>query len=287
MPKQPGGVSKSLRVQTLVEILNRAGCLDKVELLQRLSAAVSVEKDELERALYRDLEDLVRDNKIQVFSRDSLGKIVENETEETKKYKKYWHTEKFSPFDIQGVGLIRIFNANVICNKQITSYLRISNFDLDKKSDISNCVLLHVNGEIYVLTVDKIIYPLKIIIARNLPTSSVLLDKIYKFYGKKVVLILLPEQIISAIKDENIKGELVINCNAESINIINENKKTIRYKEFDMAADLNLLSKSQKTRNKMEIDNFDTHFMTSQNIQFDNIKRPLIIKWTTNSIVFT
>lgn len=285
MPSSPGGVSKSLRIQTIIDILNRAGSLDKNEILHRLAVSLDLDKEQLERALYRDLEELVKDNKLQVFSRDSLGRIVEDETEETKKYKKYWHTEKFHPFDIQGVGLLRRINANLICNKQIVSYLAISESQKSVIDKNNQRILIQVNNELFTLVINNIVLPLKIIISRKIELKDAVLEKIYKNYGKKVLIILLNDQILSSIKENNIKGEFVIDYQIDSVGIINENKKLIQLKDFDSNKDLELIGSSQKTRNRTEVDNFVQEFETASELEIKNIKKPFIIKWTSCSIV--
>lgn len=285
MPSSPGGVSKSLRIQTIIDILNRAGSLDKNEILQRLAVSLYLDKEQLERALYRDLEELVKDNKLQVFSRDSLGKIVEDETDETKKYKKYWHTEKFHPFDIQGVGLLRRVNANLICNKQIVSYLSLSESTKTHIDKNNQRILIQINSDVFVLNINKIVLPLKIIVSRKIELKDEVVEKIYKNYGKKVLIILLNDQILSSIKDRNIKGEFVIDYQLEAVSIINENKKLIHVKDFNPNKDLDLMGSSQKTRNRTEIDNFAQEFKPRSELEIKNIQKPFIVKWTSCSLV--
>lgn len=74
MPKQPGGITKFERVQALKDVLERWGRLGKKEIDQHVAAALKCPAEDLERALYRDLEELERLGEIVAihYTRDGI-----------------------------------------------------------------------------------------------------------------------------------------------------------------------------------------------------------------------
>ena len=72
MPKQPGGTPKYKRIEKLRELFKRWGKMDKNTVDSQMSGALGVDSEDLSRALYRDLEELVTRGDIEVlyFHRD-------------------------------------------------------------------------------------------------------------------------------------------------------------------------------------------------------------------------
>ncbi|MCM2349713.1 MAG: hypothetical protein NDI69_06810 [Bacteriovoracaceae bacterium] len=71
---------KSHRIQVLMDVLSRWGRLDKNQIAEHVGSVLdeNFESESFQRAIYRDLEDLVKNNRIQVeyFSRD--GGVIED-----------------------------------------------------------------------------------------------------------------------------------------------------------------------------------------------------------------
>src|SRR5579885_938291 len=78
MPKQPGGITKFERIQAVKAVLARWGRLAKSQIDQYVSAALNCPAEELERALYRDLEELERMGEIITIHYSRDGSEIED-----------------------------------------------------------------------------------------------------------------------------------------------------------------------------------------------------------------
>lgn len=231
MPKQPAGISKSIRMQAIVEMLDRAGILDKQAINQRLASHFSIDPKEIERAVYRDLTELVEIGKIKVCSQNSLGQMVNPELEDVKNFKNFWFTDKHSPFAVSGSGYLDNVGASLISHDSLQSYIKCR--QCTKTDKYFPQILLHSSTSDVGLFLDKEITPLKIYLARKEESSKEFESKFFKKFTKRSIILQLSDNSFSRYKGDAEKelNHLVIESN--SIKYMNLTKHPIKYKKID------------------------------------------------------
>lgn len=113
MPKQPADIPKSLRIKMVRELINECGLIDKKTLTARVSQRLRCEEKLISRALYRDLEELVRNKEIEVEYYERSGeRIPEYDPAEHKNVECKWRGFN-SDVKINGVGLINRMDGQI------------------------------------------------------------------------------------------------------------------------------------------------------------------------------
>ena len=271
MPKQPGGVSKTLRVQTLIEILNRYGILDKITITEKVALRLALNKDLINRAIYRDLEDLVAQNKIFVIHKDNYGNAVDTVTDEKMHFKSFWYTEKFHPDQILGIGLLKAHDADLICAKNLLSNLSIC--EVNQITDIKKTsIIFNVNNRFFSLNFEAEALPFKLIITRKKPDQDIL-HKLNLTFSKRLAILILPDLTFPSIKNTEPFQTTCFEFEPNLMKISNSLRLKFRlYKEQDLNEFNQLFFKKDKTlidENKNAIRTMSTR-IDSENFSLKN-----------------
>jgi hypothetical protein len=78
MPKMPGGIKRFRRLFALVDVIERWGRLEKEKIDQLVSANLGVDIQMITKALYRDLQELVEMNILEVYYLTRDGRPIED-----------------------------------------------------------------------------------------------------------------------------------------------------------------------------------------------------------------
>lgn len=230
MPKQPGGISKSDRMQALVDLLNRAGMLEKNEITQRIASILNVDEKKIERALYRDLNELVDSGKIKVCSKDSLGNIVEPDLADIKNFKNFWYTDKHSPFSITGIGYLNSFGMDVIFHPSLQKFIKCLSVE-DILSSKAQFIFLTPGNPIGLFFDDEI-KPFTVYMSRIESLSKEFIKSFYVKNGKRSIILQIHNNYFSRFQNDLTKNVLSLNFDKDVIinNSLNRGIKYIDYK---------------------------------------------------------
>lgn len=266
MPKQPGGISKSERMQAIIDLLNRAGLLDKSEINQRISSHFNVETETLERALYRDLNELIDSGKIRVCSKDSIGRIVNPENDEIKNFKNYWYTEKHSPFEINGIGFLKESGYNLILHSSLQEFIKcVSTKDI---SNISSDIIIPTDKVYLGINFSRDILPIKLFLARVEELTSNFRDEFFKQHGKRSVILQIPNNWFSRFQGEVNKGmPHVIIDNASAIE--NPQMRSFKIKELSNGVEVDIVNNQAETRSLTGLITSNSEFEVIKEEQID------------------
>lgn len=245
MPKQPGGISKSDRMHAIVDLLNRAGMLEKQEISARIASHFDIEPETIDRALYRDLNELVDSGKIKVCSKDSIGRIVNPEIDEVKNFKNYWYTEKHSPFEITGIGFLKEHGFNLLLHPSLQEYIKcVSTNDFSK---LTSDIIIPTRKSYLGITISPDIIPLNLFLTRAEELTDSFKEEFFKKIGKRSVILQIPNNWFSRFQGDINKPLTSVIINVESV-IQNSQKRSIRIKELVSGGDLDLVSSQAETR---------------------------------------
>jgi hypothetical protein len=245
MPKQPGGISKSDRMHAIVDLLNRAGMLEKQEINARIASHFDIEPETIDRALYRDLNELVDSGKIKVCSKDSIGRAVNPELDEIKNFKNYWFTEKHSPFEITGIGFLKEHGFNLILHSSLQEYIKcVSTNDFSK---LTSDLIIPTRKSYLGINISPDIIPLNLFLMRAEELTDSFKDEFFKKIGKRSVILQIPNNWFSRFQGDINKPLTSVIINVESV-IQNSQKRSIRIKELVSGGDLDLVSAQAETR---------------------------------------
>ena len=211
MPKQPGGISKTIRVQTILDVLKKWGVLDKNEIDEKVSILLYLDKKNIERALYRDLEELVVNNKIKVINKDRLGKVVEFENCDDTGYKNFWCLEEYEPNSIIGLQRLVGLGANLIVfDTQMKNSIVVDEFNKNDLGKLKNCIAFNINNINLVLKIDEGNYPYDLIICRGTKESIATINLNKEKYSRRSIFLFLPMPFLSSIKKDCLFGSIVL-----------------------------------------------------------------------------
>lgn len=228
MPKQPGGISKTLRVQTLLDVLNKHGILDKSTITEKVSLRLAIDKELIDRALYRDLDELVSQNKIHVIHKDSFGNTVDVVNNEIQNFKSFWHTDSHHPDQILGVGLLKSLDGNCLCTKNLLQDIRIS--EILQMSDIKDhSLIFSINHRYFNININPDCYPLKVILTRKTPEQS-LFNQLISQFSKRLIIIVLPDLTFPSIKSSDAKEITYFDLQPNELTL--KNPAQIQFKVF-------------------------------------------------------
>jgi hypothetical protein len=223
MPKQPAGISKTKRIQALIEILDRWGSLDKSEITNRVAALLAVEPESIERAIYRDLEELVSDLRIKVFSRSAAGRIVEETAmDSNNRYKNYWYTEKHSPFDVLGIGGVRKLGGDIFATQNLLEGLQIFQVSSKVIDELRHMILFKIGSVSFGVKFLPSILPFAFVISRNTGISQDVFEKMVKELSGRLCVLLLPDADLTSIKSGNYMGHCLVQFGEREVNIYDD-----------------------------------------------------------------
>lgn len=231
MPKQPGGISKSDRMQAVIDLLNRAGMLEKNEITQRIASVLNVEEEKIERALYRDLNELVDSGKLQVCSKDSLGKIVHPELDEIKNYKNFWFTDKHSPFEITGIGYLKTHGFNLISHHSLQKYIKcsiVNDFSADNAQ-----IIIPTSESSIAISFEAEILPFEVFFCRKEDFTEEFKADFFAKFGKRSIFLQIPNIFFSRYQGD-INKEMLSVYFEHDIQIKNPVERKIKYKKFNL-----------------------------------------------------
>ena len=214
-------MKKSLRIQKVIEVLDRWGRQSKAEIDHKVSVSISRLLDSgLERALYRDLEDLVSQNKVQVeyYSRDG-GRIENYDPAIHKNVQCKWYlftTES----KVTGGSILKKINSKLYCPKILADDVILAKGESTPEFD-TKCLYFSIAGLYLVLKINMKSVPVKIIISRsNGDITKNEVELIESKFGKRSILLKVPSVKVSSFDIScNRLGHIVISIDSDSIKI--------------------------------------------------------------------
>ena len=205
MPKKINQITKLQRFEAIRNILSRRGRLDKSQIDEALSHHFDFDKDSFHRTVYRDLNELVNNNEIQVhyFSKDN-NEIDNFDESIHKSYKCEWsllnNTEK-----IKGHGIIEKMNGYIYCSERLNRSIHIDNLLNDLKNDMI-CIHFLMANYSFKIQIHKEAVPFYLVLGRvseieqNAKSHFV---EIERTFGKRTILLSIPYNTVSSFKLNN------------------------------------------------------------------------------------
>lgn len=210
---------KSFRIQVLLDVLERWGRLDKTSICSKVGNALDEDpvSESFQRAIYRDLEDLVTDLKISVdyFTRD--GALIEDyDSSIHKNVSCQWYIPS-SEGKISGSGKLENLNSLIYVPKILKNDLSI----IDGKVEVNprhHHFYFQVGSSFMCLKISFEALPVSIVISRI--HGDILLTEIEEIknrLGLRTVILKVPFASLSSFKSSTQLGHA-------QIKIINHNE---------------------------------------------------------------
>lgn len=202
MPKKNTDITKIQRFDSIRDVLRRHGRLDKKTLDQNVAATLGVNIIDISRNLYRDLNELVDLNEVNVIYYTPDGtRIDEYDSEIHKNTVCNWELKE-RPCAIPGAHLLKTNLSNIYSNEA-----RFENSITVKTGlkIVKNHINIHFTlfHEKYTITVNKDVLPFNLLIGRE-SKELVNLDKdnqlLIDSFGKRTIILSLKLESISRFK---------------------------------------------------------------------------------------
>lgn len=218
MPKQPGGINKSARIEALRQVLKRWGRLNKTQIDEHVSSLLHCSKEELARALYRDLDELLNQNEIQVihFSRDGVEiPHYDPETHKNTFSEWIWGEKKI---EVLGSSLLKEMEVSIHLSPRMQRGLSVHPLHLHPQS--SEVILyFFFDNHAFTLEINSEDLPLTLVVGRTpsqeslkslLHHSQNFLSLLENGFGKRSALLLFPTKTLSSFKNQEQLGHLTL-----------------------------------------------------------------------------
>ncbi len=261
--------TKSSRIQVLVDVLSRWGRLDKNQIAAHVGQVLDEdhETEAFNRAILRDLEDLVHDNRIQVefFTRDG-GLIEDYDSEVHKNVRCQWFIAG-SEGQISGSGHLKSHNGLFHAPKILKNDLSIltGNSQADPRH---RHLYFQIGTSFLCLKASFEGLPFSVVISRiHGPIQLSEIEAVKKGLGSRACILKVPFPKISSYKDGTKPGHLLLEfLNESSISITDfeSSNGTVVYKLK--------ISEADKIRTSGAIINDYTLTSTWKEIDLDFVK---------------
>ena len=190
--------TKSQRIEELKRILKSNGKLRKEHIDLRVANALGCSADKLARALYRDLDELVRTNTVKevVYTRD-MRIIDEYDPTIHRNVIKEWCVP-LSEGKIIGHNLLEAHSGIIYCAPFLKRDIYISAGSLEKDNNFSS-IYFSIGTSFLSLHINSDLFPVKVIFSRS--NGDILdseIEDLKKEFGIRIVVIKLPISSISA-----------------------------------------------------------------------------------------
>lgn len=216
MSKSPGGVSKTERIQAVKKVLERWGLLSKKDINEKVGSFLNIEPSAIERALFRDLEELVRLHELDYFGETTSGELIQNpEHSELKLFKALWCLPGQSPFNVRGVKILNDRGADLRAPEFLRNYIRIERI-LTFSHDLSvTSLIFNLQDSTFKISIDLGALPFTVIISRSAELTEKTKKEITDQYGRRIIIFMIPIDTLSALKEGFPHGQLIIKVDAE------------------------------------------------------------------------
>lgn len=266
--------TKSSRIQVLVDVLSRWGRLNKVQIAEHVGKVIDEdhETEAFTRAILRDLEDLVRDNRIQVeyFSRDR-GLIEDYDPAVNKNVYGEWFIAG-AEGQISGSGHLKTQNGYFYAPKILKNDLSIltGNSQADPRH---RHLYFQVGSSFLCLKASFEAFPFSVVLSRTHgAVNQTEIASIKTKLGARACILKVPFSKVSSYKSGDKPGHLLLEFTNESTIIITDYESsngTVIYKIKVAEAD--------KIRNSGAIINDYTLTSTWKDINLDFV-RPIKVR---------
>ena len=185
---------KSFRIQVLLDVLERWGRLDKTAICSKVGNAIdeNYESESFQRAIYRDLEDLVTDARIAVdyFTRD--GALIEDYDSDINKNVTYQWYIPSAEGKISGSGKLESLNGLIFVPKVLKNDLSI----IDGKVEANprhHHFYFQIGSSFLCLKVSFEALPVSVVISRTHGDISLIeIEEIKAKLGLRTVILKVP-----------------------------------------------------------------------------------------------
>lgn len=222
MAKHPGDISKFKRLDTLKNLFERHGVMDKAMVTQKMANRLDRDEKEIKRVLYRDLEELVNLGFIreQFFTIDG-AEIHDFDPHTHKNFKKKWFLPGHEN-QITGSGALERYGGKIICTKVLKNDLNLSSNTLGTEARRRHLFFIS-SGMYFSLTIDLEALPISVILLRRPDGEEeyAIHESHVEAFGKRVVSLFLPSPMLSSAKPDRL-GHLLIEIQPDDHVIITD-----------------------------------------------------------------
>lgn len=218
MPVQPGGVSKTKRLQTVYEVLTRSGKLDKIELTERVASALATDSKSIARAIYRDLQELVAEGRLSIFYQaPNGGWITADEAANLKNVKHYWAPKGIDQNSFAGELALKKVGGDIVAPKGLSRSGRLRVLPASGKIPNSAGLAFNVAGKGFLLELEAESFPITILVARIRESGDKgEMARDPGLHGQRTILLLLPTVTLSSIKLDGSGGHFAIKFESQN-----------------------------------------------------------------------
>jgi hypothetical protein len=267
---------KSFRIQVLLDVLERWGRLDKNAICSKVAQSIdeNADSESFQRAIYRDLEDLVTDAKIAVeyFTRD--GALIEDyDSDVHKNVSCQWFIPS-AEGKISGSGKLESLNSLIYVPKILKNDLSI----IDGKIE-ANPRHLHlyfqIGANFLCLKISFEALPISILFSRiHGEITYKEIEEIKNKMGLRTIILKIPFASLSSFKTNTQAGHALFKIN-------NENEIEITDYNSSNGSRIYKLTTSEADRIREKASRLDDMTMTSTWKEIDpNLVKPSEVKGT-------
>lgn len=218
MAKQSRRSTQTQRIRVVMDVLERWGRMDKNQITSLVASQIdeNPESEAFERAIYRDLKDLVEDQRVQVdyFSRD--GALIDDyDPDVHKNVYCQWYLSGSEGL-VSGSGHLNSLNGIFHAPKLIKNDISI--ITGNSQADPRHRQIFFQIGETFIsIKVSFQALPFKIVVSRiHGELTKREIDKVTKEFGLRACILKLPFPKLSSFKENGKSGHFLIEFESEN-----------------------------------------------------------------------
>lgn len=205
-------ITKSMRIQVLLDVLSRWGRLDKQSICHHLSTILQEDFNSQagSRAVYRDLDELVNQGKISVdyYTRDGVH-IDEYDPAKHKNVSCFWYIPSAEGL-VPGSGILKTLGCLLYVSRILKN--EISVIHGKSQPDPRNLHLYFIcSGSFVCIKIATDALPFSIVISRTHgEITDKEIDSVQKSHGQRFVILKIPDAKLSSFKGPSDLGHAVL-----------------------------------------------------------------------------
>lgn len=214
-------MKKLERIQAIQEILSRWGKLDKNSIDQRLASKFSEElTSALKRAIYRDLEALVNQGRLNVEYYDSEGILIEDYDSKIHKNTTCKWAVVGQENQIIGEKYLNEVFSSLYCPSVLRDDISLHDGGVDTTFKTRHLFFV-INGKFLCLKVNLEAVPVKLIVSRNKEVLNFKKDQdaFVEKFGKRAIHLRVPFNKISSFDGDKKLGHIELSINEDNIEL--------------------------------------------------------------------
>ena len=202
MPKQPANITKAKRIQTILEVIERWGRLQKAQIDEHVAQSLGIDVNDIKKSTYLDLTDLVVDHSIIEYRYSPDGALLEEYDPVKHKNTRCEYESRKRGSQISGAALLESKGAKVLVSERLRRSVQVTNIVSGVDLIYFN-MLFELEDMFFNLRVKLDDLPFTLILTRIKEGEKVTINDFEAVFKKRSIVLSLPIPNLSSYSEKS------------------------------------------------------------------------------------